>query len=402
MRKHGIGHTVEFTPAALEDLEEIWDYVAADSPLNADRLHDNLLKAAAGRYPSARRYRDWRELFAQEAEKIDAVCVSTPDHAHAPVAMTALKLGKHVFCEKPLTHELYEARQLTLAARDAGVATQMGIQIHSHQAYRTAVQWLRDGHIGKVKEWHSWASARGSAPDLTMPESEDPPPAHLAWDLWLGVAPARPYKAELYHPGRWRHWQDFGSGAIGDFACHIFDPVFTALGIGAPISVRAEVSDTRPAVWPTSQTVYYEFPGTPMTTGETITATWYDGGRKPPRELAPLPEGQDLPDSGSLLIGDGGVMLLPHYKQPILLPVEQFFDRWICPLLAIESFLETTLDEPFANVLDSLCTAIQSFCDLAIRPAFVGLQQNVRPLYLLAASFQPLDDFVANFAFLLC
>ena len=289
-------------------------------------IDENNLNECAERHPNARKYRDWRELLAQEEANIDSVDVATPDHMHAPIAMSAIRKGKHVFCEKPLTHEVFEARQLTLEARKAGVVTQMGIQIHSHMAYRGAVRMLRDGAIGKVREWHSWCSAKGSSPGLVRPEGEDPVPPHVAWDLWLGVAPPRPYKEAVYHPGSWRKWQDFGCGALGDFGCHIFDPIFTALGIGAPLTVHAEPQEVGREVWPVSQTVNYMFPGTSMTAGKTISATWRDGGLKPSRDLAPLSEEQALPDSGSLIIGEEGVMLLPHYDEALLLPADKYKD----------------------------------------------------------------------------
>jgi predicted dehydrogenase len=284
----------------------------------------NSLNEAAATFPDARKYRDWRELLDKEQDHIDSVSVSTPDHMHAPVTLSAIRLGKHVFCEKPLTHSVHEARQVTLAAREAGIVSQMGIQIHSHTCYRTAVQVIQDGALGKVKEWHSWISNSYSAPDAKRPEGEDSIPAHVDWDLWLGVAPARPYKADVYHPGRWRHWRDFGSGGFGDFGCHIFDPVFTALGLDAPRSVRADAPKFDPEVWPSWEVVHYEFPGTELTAADTLKATWYDGGKKPPADLVALPNGQTLPESGSVIVGEKGTMVLPHYKRLQLLPVDKF------------------------------------------------------------------------------
>ena len=316
----GIGNTGKVDVVALCDVDE------------------NNLNEAAARRPGARKYRDWREMLAQEADKIDSVSISTPDHMHAPAMMAALQRGKHVYCEKPLTHEVYETRQVTLEARKAGVATQMGIQIHSHIAYRRAVQMLRDGVIGKVKEWHSWSAAKYGSKGRTRPEGEDAVPPHLAWDLWIGVAPFRPYKAGVYHPGRWRSWQDFGCGGLGDFGCHIFDPVFTALDIGAPLTVRGEIPEINDEVWPYWNIVYYEFPGTKMTTGKTIRATWYDSGKKPPRDLAPMPDDHNLPDSGSLIIGEEGVMVLPHYSDAVLYPVEKFTDYPVPKLGHVKHF----------------------------------------------------------------
>ncbi len=288
-------------------------------------IDENTLKKAAQKYPGARLYRDWREMFDQEAGKIDSVNVSTPDHMHAPAAMTAIRNKIHVFCEKPLTHEVYEARQLRLAAKEYGVATQMGIQIHSHEFYRKAVRWLKDGAIGKVKEWHSWCAAVYTMPDKKRPEGKDPIPPNVAWKLWLGVAPKRPYKKGLYHPFKWRCWRDFGGGATGDFGCHIFDPVFTALNIGAPRSVTAEAECVSEEVYPAWTIARYVFPATPLTTGPTINGTWMDGEKKPDVGLSPhLPKGHELPPSGSMIIGEEGTLIIPHVGPPHLYPVEKF------------------------------------------------------------------------------
>jgi predicted dehydrogenase len=234
-------------------------------------------------------------------------------------------MGKHVYCQKPLTHEVYEARQLTLAAREAGVVTQMGIQIHSHDFYRTAVQWLQDGAIGKVREWHSWSSATYSREGGMRPQGADPVPEGVDWNLWLGVAPERPYVEAVYHPFEWRRWRDFGTGAVGDFGCHIFDPVFTALGIGAPLAVSAQSESRYEEVWPAWTVVDYQFAGTALTTAKTIRATWRDGGKKPDKRLSPHLAGEyELPNSGSMLIGEDGTMILPHIAYPELHPTEKF------------------------------------------------------------------------------
>ena len=285
------------------------------------------LRKAAQHFPDARLYTDWREMLEKEEGNIDSVNVSTPDHTHAPAAMTAIRKNMHVFCEKPLTHEVYEARQLTLAAREYGVATQMGIQIHSHDFYRTAVKWLQDGAIGKVKEWHSWSSAVYTTQDKKRPKGNDPVPTTVNWDLWLGVMPKRKYKADIYHPFKWRCWRDFGGGATGDFGCHIFDPVFTALGIGAPLSIISETECVSDEVHPGWSIARYVFPGTDMTTDNTIRATWMDGGKQPEAGLSPhLPQGYELPKSGSMLIGEEGTLIIPHVGQPVLYPEEKFKD----------------------------------------------------------------------------
>ncbi|MBN2307492.1 MAG: Gfo/Idh/MocA family oxidoreductase [Candidatus Hydrogenedentes bacterium] len=288
-------------------------------------IDEKFLEQVAAEFPKARLYRDWREMLDKEDKNIDSVDVATPDHTHAPACMAALRKGKHVFCEKPLTHEIYEARRLTEMAREKGVATQMGIQIHSHVFYRTAVRYIQDGAIGKVKEWHSWSTASYTTADKKRPPGEDPIPAHVAWDLWLGVAPKRPYKNEIYHPFNWRTWRDFGSGATGDFGCHIFDPVFTALKIGPPVIVRVNAECVSDEVWPAWIEADYTFHGTDMTAGPAIWATWRDGGKRPPKERSPhLAKDYELPKSGSMIIGEEGTLVLPHVGEPQLHPVDTF------------------------------------------------------------------------------
>ncbi len=285
---------------------------------------NNLLKAAQ-QFPDARLYRDWRVMLEKEGRHLDSVNIATPDHMHAPAAMTAIRKNLHVFCEKPLTHDVFQARQLTLAARKRGVATQMGIQIHSHDFYRTAVHWLKEGAIGKVKEWHSWSAAVYTTADKKRPEGSDPIPMHVAWDLWLGVAPERRYKAEVYHPFYWRCWRDFGGGATGDFGCHIFDPVFTALEIKAPLTISCEAECVSEEVHPAWTIAHYEFPGTPLTAGDRICATWRDGEKRPEAGLSPhLKAGHELPPSGSMVIGEEGTLIIPHVGPPHLYPEEKF------------------------------------------------------------------------------
>jgi predicted dehydrogenase len=278
-------------------------------------------------FPGVPHFADYREMLAQLGDTVDAVSVSTPDHSHAPAALLAMKLGRHVFCQKPLTHTVWEARQMRLATDQAGVITQMGNQIHSHVAYRLGTRLIREGAIGKVKEVHSWVGVQGRQYcGRTDRPPEAPVPEHVNWDLWIGTAPMRPYAVDVYHPFKWRDWQDFGSGALGDFGCHILDPVFTALGISTPITVKAEHEGTNHEVWPGPETVTYVFRGTELTAGETLTVIWWDGGLRPPRELAQLPDGVDLPGAGSLFVGDSGTMVLPHVDMPQLYPVEKFKD----------------------------------------------------------------------------
>lgn len=280
--------------------------------------------------PEAAVFQDFRDMFEQVGDEVDAVTVSTPDHMHAFIALEAMRRGTHVYCQKPLTHTVWEARQMALQAKKSGVITRLGNQIHSHTHYRTAVDAIRAGKIGKVKRVHSWVHVTGHGHSGLITRPANPPvvPAQLDWDLWLGVAPERPYGGKgIYHPFGWRDWQDFGGGALGDFGCHILDPVFTALNINAaPVEIQAEHTGMNDEVWPAQSTVHYLIPGTEYTEKEMLRITWYDGGLKPAVAGSHVPETTALPKSGSLIIGEIGTMVLPHYDKPILYPEENYPD----------------------------------------------------------------------------
>jgi predicted dehydrogenase len=277
------------------------------------------------KFPGVPRYADYREMYARLGNEFDAVVVSTPDHMHAAIAMEAMRQGKHVYCQKPLSHTVWEARQMRLQAAKSKVRTQMGNQIHSASEYRTAVRLIQDGVIGKITEVHSWQRNPGNGyTKLVEPPAPGPVPETLNWDLWLGVAEKREYAPEVYHPFKWRDWIAFGAGTMGDFGCHIMDPVFTALGLGAPLSIAADNEGLNAHTWPAAETVRYVFPGTKFTSGSTMKLTWYDGGRLPDSALARLPDGVQLAKAGSLFIGEGGVLMLPHVGMPALFPVEKF------------------------------------------------------------------------------
>jgi predicted dehydrogenase len=303
---------------------------------------------AVTKYPKADRYSDYRRLL-DKPDSFDAIIVSTPDHMHAPIALVAMGLGKHVFCQKPLTHTVQEARQMRIAAERNRVVTQMGNQIQSNHAYRNAVKLVQDGAIGKVREVHSWQA--GDMEWLLtdkQPTDADPVPNSLNWDAWLGVAPERPYKKKLYHPKNWRAWQDFSNGQMGDFGCHILDPVFMALGLSAPTSLEAEAPPMNNEVWTKQCKVAYVFPGTERTVGATLPLTWYDGtGHKPSREGLGLPDKYDLPGGGSVFVGEKGTMVLPHWDDAKLFPVEKFRDYKMPKLKDIDhytSWAEACLD----------------------------------------------------------
>jgi predicted dehydrogenase len=285
-------------------------------------------KEAATLQPDAPVFQDFREMFDKLGDKIDAVTVSTPDHMHAYIALDAMRRKKHVFCQKPLTHNVWESRQMRLQAAKSKVITRLGNQIHSHTHYRTAVQAIHSGKIGKVTRVHSWVATAGHGKSgyIDRPKNPPPIPKTLDWDLWLGVAPKRPYGGDrVYHPWGWRDWQDFGSGALGDFGCHILDPVFTALNLkGAPIEIKAEHTGMNDEVWPAQSTVYYLFPGSEYTDKEKIRITWYNGGLSPSTGGSHVPKEIALPKSGSLIIGETGTLVLPHVDAPKFYPLEKF------------------------------------------------------------------------------
>ena len=282
------------------------------------------------RYPKAKKYRDFRRMLEKQKD-IDAVVIATPDHTHAVIAMMAIKMGKHVYCQKPLTRTVYEARMLTEAAKEHKVATQMGNQGHSGEGLRLICEWIWDGAIGPVREVHAWTDRPTWPQGIPRPRDKPPVPSSLDWDLWLGPAPYRPYHP-VYHPNGWRGWWDFGGGALGDIACHIFDFVFAALKLKYPISVEASCSTyvsldklwrgkvKNTETYPRASIVHYSFDareGMPP-----VKIHWYDGGLMPerPQELEP---GRRLPDNGFLFVGDKGKMTAGQYSGPRIIPEEK-------------------------------------------------------------------------------
>ncbi len=292
---------------------------------NIVALCDVDFRHAAGtfkKYPKARQYRDFRKMLDKEDKHIDAVVVATPDHTHAVATMMAIKMGKHVYCEKPLAHDIFEVRKLTEAAREAKVATQLGNQGQASPETRLVCEFIWDGAIGPVREVHSWCNRPISPRGMDRPKETPPIPEGLSWDLWLGTAPERPYHP-CYLPFNWRGWWDFGTGVLGDIGCHQFAPIFRALKLGYPTSVEACTSGVNSETAPLASIVRYEFPGR----GEMppVKLTWYDGGLMPPRP-AELEDSRRYggPDS-NLYVGDKGKMLnhrlipearMKEYKKP--------------------------------------------------------------------------------------
>jgi len=269
-------------------------------------------------YPKAKKYRDFRKMLEKE-KNIDAVIVATPDHTHAVAAMMAIKMGKHVYCEKPLTYSIYEARELAKAAREAKVATQMGNQGHSGEGNRLICEWLWDGAIGPVREVHTWTNRPIWPQGIDRPKETPPVPKTLDWDLWLGPAPNRPYNP-AYLPFKWRGWWDFGTGALGDMACHIIDSPFWALKLGQPINVEASSTKVNSETYPLASTVHYQFGarhGMPP-----VKLTWYDGGIRPPQPEDMEPGRRMGSDNGGVLfVGEKGKLVCGCYgNSPRLIP----------------------------------------------------------------------------------
>jgi predicted dehydrogenase len=275
------------------------------------------------RYPDAKKYKDFREMLDKEDKNIDGVVVGTPDHLHAPVSMAAIKRKKHVYCEKPLTHTVLEAKMLADAAREAKVATQMGNQGQASEETRLQCEAIWDGAIGQVREVHVWTDRPLNGIDkwywpqgVDKPKGEDPVPESLNWDLWIGPAPMRPYVKGVYNPFVWRGWWDFGTGALGDIGCHSLDPVFRALKLGYPTSVQAGCTLVNDETYPVASRVTYEFPSR----GDLapVTLHWYDGGMKPARPPE-LEDGRRWDTNGLLYVGEKGKMLgsrlIPEARQ---------------------------------------------------------------------------------------
>ena len=283
------------------------------------------------RLPDAKQYQDYRKMFDEMGDQIDMCTIATPDHTHAPAAYMAMKLGKHVYVEKPMTHTVAEARLLTKTAREMGVATQMGNQGHSGNGVRDLAEMLWSGAIGHVKEAHIWTDRPGGrwphGGPATPPPGE-PIPEKLDWDLWLGSAAEREYN-KLYAPFKWRGWIDFGCGALGDMACHIMDPAFFALKLGeaATFSVEpVQQENANDQTWPTNAIVKYSFPA--RADMPPVDIYWYENGLLPERP-AEIPEGQQLGDgkNGSLFVGENGYLTAGEYGGTArLLPDERMAD----------------------------------------------------------------------------
>lgn len=286
-------------------------------------VDENNLKKKAARFPKAKTFNDYRKMFEEMGDQIDAVTVSTPDHSHAPAAAMAIRHGKAAFCQKPLTWSVKEARTLRELAAKHGVATQMGNQGTSESGLREAVEVIRDGAIGEVREVHIWTNRPIWPQGTGRPAEAQPVPPHVHWDLFLGPAQERPYHS-AYHPFKWRGWLDFGTGALGDMACHTANMAVMALQLFDPKSIVAESSGiVENETYPKWAQIKFEFGAR----GDLppCTVTWYDGGKKPDSALL---QGEKQATSGSLLVGSKGSLYSPndYGAAYVLLPREKFAD----------------------------------------------------------------------------
>jgi predicted dehydrogenase len=262
------------------------------------------------KFPQAKQFKDFRKMFDQMEKDIDAVLVATPDHTHAVAAMAAIKRGKHVYCEKPLAHSVYEVRELTKSAKEHKVVTQLGNQGHSFESCRFLCEWIWDGAIGNVHTINAGCRAVNSALDKLprLAEKHEIPPT-LDWDLWLGPAQYRPYHP-AYLPGSWRGWTPFGNGTVGDWMCHVVDPVYWALDLGAPTSLVAEVKNYDPKTqgdsFPRGDIITYKFPAKGKR--GPITLKWFSGTERIPRPPELEADEKDI-EIGAAVTGDKGTMV---------------------------------------------------------------------------------------------
>jgi predicted dehydrogenase len=313
------------------------DHCASENIVALCDVDQTTLLKRHEKYPQAVLYRDYRRML-EGMKSIDAVIVSGPDHMHAPASIMAMKMGKHVYCQKPLTHLVSEARLMREVAAKYNVATQMGNQGSATDGLRRAVEVVQSGAIGPVREVHVWSNRPIWPQGLDRPTQIDPVPSTLDWDLWIGPAPMRPYVKDTYHPFKWRGWLDFGTGALGDMACHTANMPFRALKLGYPTSVEAKSSGINRETYPKSSEIHFAFPA--RENMPPVHFVWYDGGNKPSDDIARHvldhivtqkdrdgnPRQRKLPGSGCLLIGDGGQLYSPddYGARYFLLPQKNF------------------------------------------------------------------------------
>jgi len=292
------------------------DGISGEEIVGLCDVDQHYLDRAATTHKSAKTFNDYREMIDQLADRADALVVATTDHHHAPASIRGIRAGLHVYCEKPLTHTVTEARIVAEAATVKGLATQMGTQIHAGSNYRRVVEIIRSGAIGDVNEVHVWVGKGWGGGEL--PTETEPPPKNLHWDLWLGPAPVRPFAKGRYHPAQWRRWWQFGQGTLGDMGCHYMDLPFWALDLRHPSECWAEGPPVHEETCPLGLTVHYKYPAR----GDlpAVDLTWYDGNQTP-REVA----GQRVPGSGVMFVGSEGSMFA-NYTSYRLFPTDKYAD----------------------------------------------------------------------------
>jgi predicted dehydrogenase len=331
-------------------------------------------------FPDVRVYQDWREMFRKEGDAMDSVNVSTPDHMHAPVAMSAMAMGKPVYVQKPLALTVRETRVLALAARQKNLVTQMGIQISSHETQLVTEQLIRDGAVGKIREVHTFCDkAWGDVNPI--PAGSDPIPEGLDWDGWLGVGERRPFKATVYHPGNWRKRIGFGTGTLGDMGCHIFSTPLRGLGLSLPHHVTSHGPAPAHESWPIQSKIQFVFGGTPYTAGDSLDFWWYDGAERPPQQVIDAAGGK-LPSSGAVMIGTSGAILLPHIDYPSLHPQAKFLEHEIQKGASrnhYHEFLDAVLTGPGAK-----CSAGFDYASLLTEVVLLGTLACQHPSETLA------------------
>lgn len=307
------------------DLEAISSHELVDVVALCD-VDSDRLAAAKKLHPNAKTFTDYRKMLNEIKDSIDAVIVSTPDHTHAPASMMAMEMDKPVYCQKPLTHHVSEARAMAKLAKEKDLKTQMGIQVHSFYDYKLATLLIQSGIIGKVSVVRAW-SPKNWGYDGKAPEGKDAVPESLDWNLWLGTSAERPYKEGVYHPGNWRKLLDYGCGTLGDMGVHIFDTPYNALQLDVPTTITNSCRKPTGFGFPENNLVTYEFPGTKYTT-ETLKWVWYDGPAAPNMHTDfSLPKMGRIPEQGAMFIGEKGRLLLPHFMQlPKLIIDNEYVD----------------------------------------------------------------------------
>ena len=295
------------------DLESIASHNSVQVVALCD-VDEKNLNDAQKKHPNAKVFKDYRTMLNEMSKSIDAVIVSTPDHTHAPASILAMEMNKPVYCQKPLTHFVSEARAMKKIAEEKKLVTQMGIQVHSFYDYKLATVLIQAGIIGKVHKVRAW-SPKNWGYDGPEPKGKDDIPKNLDWDLWLGTSPDRPYKDKYYHPQNWRKLVDYGCGTLGDMGVHIFDTPYNALALDVPLTIKNKCRKPNGYGFPVNNSVEYTFPGTPYT-ANTLTWIWSDGpGAPASNKDLKLPKRDKLPLQGAMFIGEKGRLLLPHFME---------------------------------------------------------------------------------------